>query len=391
MDFTLLPLVTAEIASNVYDIKQHTDSLDKAFIKSSANTYFNLTGNSSNPALRLRGTSGGNIIRKETGFGIFAQGKALYKNQALLAFRGTAGMLDLVTDSHLSPKLNQGSQLVHAGFQKTFDSLFEQVKTALALRESSIDTIHIVGHSLGGAIATLYANWISQHLNMQVKLYTFGSPRVGMDGFSKTLTRRLGADNIHRTYHRTDIIPMIPLWPYYHTPFNGIDCYLDSPGFPGLNYHSMQKYKDRVAGQTSWRSLHRAAPHPVYDQLVKDMFATGSVHKQIHGGFYLLNRSMTYVFDKLNQMGLIVIQAVLMTGATAWDLLALTLQKAASISLEAHGLITTLMKQILKTLGRAITVTSNLTYAFIKAVFDMMNNVLYKTAREALKIVHNAI
>ena len=85
-----------------------------------------------NPSLCLKGTSGGNIIRKQTGFGLFAQGKDHYRNQALLAFRGTNGMLDLVTDAHLSPKANHGSNLVHSGFQKTFESLFEPVKKALA-------------------------------------------------------------------------------------------------------------------------------------------------------------------------------------------------------------------------------------------------------------------
>lgn len=75
--------------------------------------------------------------------------------------------------------------------------------------------VHCIGHSLGGAIANLAAEWAANTLNKKVKLYTFGSPRVGFasGGFANKLTTALLPENIHRVYHNNDPVPMIPTFP----------------------------------------------------------------------------------------------------------------------------------------------------------------------------------
>jgi len=74
-------------------------------------------------------------------------------------------------------------------------------------------------------------------------LYTFGSPRVGFEDFARSLTHNIGQKNIYRAYHRTDVVSMIPMWPFVHVPQPGIECFIDSPGLvPGIDYHKMDKY-----------------------------------------------------------------------------------------------------------------------------------------------------
>ncbi len=72
--------------------------------------------------------------------------------------------------------------------------------------------IHCVGHSLGGALATLAANWLKSfpEVNAKVHLYTFGAPRVGGKSFSMNATQRL--DSIFRCVNGADPVPKVPVY-----------------------------------------------------------------------------------------------------------------------------------------------------------------------------------
>ena len=69
-------------------------------------------------------------------------------------------------------------------------------------------------HSLGGALATLGANWIKAQYKVPVKLYTFGSPRVGHNPFA--IQSETSLNGIYRAVHRSDPVPMVPVWPFVH-------------------------------------------------------------------------------------------------------------------------------------------------------------------------------
>lgn len=94
--------------------------------------------------------------------------------------------------------------MVHAGFNKTFYSMKPALQEFVAanIRDKITGCVHIVGHSLGGALATLSADWIKAEYSLPVKLYTFGSPRVGLDNFSRAATSRI--DKIYRCTHGAD-------------------------------------------------------------------------------------------------------------------------------------------------------------------------------------------
>src|SRR5262249_17886627 len=109
------------------------------------------------------------------------------------------------------------------------------------------DHIHCVGHSLGGAVANLVAYYLKSSYANDVKLYTFGAPRVGTYfGLPKALEKKLGESNIYRVSHQLDPITMIPTFPFLHVLGNDDDrnnLTLRSPSQgPSMKNHSMDTY-----------------------------------------------------------------------------------------------------------------------------------------------------
>lgn len=74
--------------------------------------------------------------------------------------------------------------------------------------------VFITGHSLGGALATLYATMLhcSGETEMTSKIaaiYTFGQPRVGDIGFANYARRKL--DSLYyRVVYCNDLVPRVP-------------------------------------------------------------------------------------------------------------------------------------------------------------------------------------
>jgi len=125
---------------------------------------------------------------------------------------------------------------------------------------NNIHTVHCIGHSLGGAIATICGDWIKRSYNYNTWVYTFGSPRVGLVNFSQECTTKLGSDHIKRCFHKSDPVPMIPTWPFVHTPYSGQDYFLPSPGlFFNSKCHDMELYCKSVDGK-GWKELSGYIP-----------------------------------------------------------------------------------------------------------------------------------
>ena len=107
---------------------------------------------------------------------------------AVLSFRGTESthLPDLKSDAQLRlVALARGTRArVHVGFLKALDEVWGGVDEELArLAENNIP-VWYTGHSLGAALATVAASRRPPR-----QLVTFGSPRVGDEGFSRTLEK----------------------------------------------------------------------------------------------------------------------------------------------------------------------------------------------------------
>ncbi|RKE84691.1 lipase family protein [Rhizobium sp. AG855] len=151
-------------------------------------------------------------------------------SSAVIIFRGTRECIDwIISNVRCFPTSMHGPQdehpLVHRGFQQALyyedkttgttalSSIFARIERLL----SSVDHIVVTGHSLGGAIATLFAVKLAlarPETRSRLKVVTFGAPAVGLGEF-KSLVGRLDFP-ITRIVHANDAVPFAPPLFYQH-------------------------------------------------------------------------------------------------------------------------------------------------------------------------------
>lgn len=137
---------------------------------------------------------------------------AINEDSLLLAFRGTESgdNRDLITDSKIVQAKFFDYGRAHRGFIQALENLLEQLDTDLdALFREKQRRLIICGHSLGGALATLYG--LHQH-DKSPEIYTIGCPRVGGISFAKNAEKRI---NVYRILNDNDLIPKLPTPPFY--------------------------------------------------------------------------------------------------------------------------------------------------------------------------------
>ena len=111
---------------------------------------------------------------------------------------------------------------VHEGFYRSWTRSKLQVQVNDAIRAVGarwgFPPVVVVGHSLGGALATLCAaELVTEHSLTDVSLYTFGCPRVGNAAFAKAMKNFSIAST--RVTHDRDIVPSVP---FEHMGFHHI-------------------------------------------------------------------------------------------------------------------------------------------------------------------------
>jgi triacylglycerol lipase len=131
---------------------------------------------------------------------------------------------------------------VHRGFYDFYKSMrVDFYKSIMSLYKN--DTIILLtGHSLGGALATLFYVDLKAHGYQNVALYTYGAPRVGNIKFSHYLNQ-LG--NCYRIMNTEDIVTNLPFpisgkW-LYEQSCSPID-FTDNMGTVSLNH--LEAYKE---------------------------------------------------------------------------------------------------------------------------------------------------
>ena len=106
------------------------------------------------------------------------------KGFVVVVFRGTEPnkFKDIAADLKIWRVRSDTKGRVHAGFKESCDDLYTEVFNWIT-KNTHMKKIIVTGHSLGAAVATLFASRINAD-----ELYTFGSPRVGNRTFVRTLT-----------------------------------------------------------------------------------------------------------------------------------------------------------------------------------------------------------
>ncbi|MBI3885953.1 MAG: lipase family protein [Opitutae bacterium] len=134
---------------------------------------------------------------------------------AVLAFRGTEQKLeDFVTDAEF--KLIPGAALnvpghVHHGFARALTSVAGRLDALVTDLKARRVLLHVTGHSLGGALATLAALRVArlkEACPIQT-VHTFGSPRVGDETFVQAFDA-LFKGRSYRFVNDEDLVTRVP-------------------------------------------------------------------------------------------------------------------------------------------------------------------------------------
>jgi hypothetical protein len=159
------------------------------------------------------------------------QGFVAIKNRTIyVVFRGSESKKDFQNDASIQkvPFIKEGEK-VHIGFKSSWEPVAEDVYLAISEaseRMSTVDSVVVCGHSLGGAVATLMAYSIKNRFyGFHVECCTIGSPRVGNKVFKQNFDKS-GIESI-RVVHNNDLVTHTPYIGFQHVNFQ---LRLDSDG-----------------------------------------------------------------------------------------------------------------------------------------------------------------
>lgn len=381
----LEPYQAAALADDVYAItRQNSLDLTIKYLKSEHGDYFDFS-----PESMLKGKSGGpGFLKYRTGFGFALVGKkgTKYAGQAFIMFRGTQYLADWLTNLNIGVTRSKSGHPLHDGFNTTFKTMLPHLKTFVAAAvKNGVRTFHCIGHSLGGALATICAEWIKSSQGIKPFLYTFGSPRVGLSGFAERCTNSLTGSHIFRAYHRTDVVPMIPPWPFVHTPFRGQDYYIPSPGLhPGSKWHDMGLYYDSVE-ELSWDKLGGLREQERTDKLIETWLKHDAPVALTITSLEWINDALIYVIKKCLSGAARFISDTYTTGMTLVDQLAIILHKGINLAATVSSWVTYLIRKMLSLLGlKKVVDAADMTKEFIRSLLAKLHRKINDYAKQAL-------
>ena len=140
---------------------------------------------------------------------------------SIIVIRGTANEANVLSD--IDVRLVSDARtgiLLHKGFRDAARSEEHtsepSTKTGRTIVQGQTltypleHTVHVTGHSLGGAVAQIIGMWLHKR-GKNVQVFSYGSPKVSDQVLSS------GQPTHWRVVRRSDPIPFTPPWPYRHT------------------------------------------------------------------------------------------------------------------------------------------------------------------------------
>jgi len=140
---------------------------------------------------------------------------------SIIVIRGTANEANVLSDIdvRLVDDVRTGIKL-HKGFRDAAITIMQIIDTEMKTGRNIVQgksrkypleqTVHVTGHSLGGAVAQIIGMWLHKR-GKNVQVFSYGSPKVSSQVLSS------GQPSHWRVVRLSDPIPMSPPWPYRHT------------------------------------------------------------------------------------------------------------------------------------------------------------------------------
>ncbi|WP_158135652.1 lipase family protein [Vibrio navarrensis] len=383
----LSPKLAAELAYLPYQFITHRDK--KTLV---AERFVTKEFDLSKEKQGFTGKTGGifGIGRKTEGFALIGVGKGKRESELVISVRGTKTGHDWMTNLNLGLKGAPNSAVAHAGFVNVFHSLRPQIRQFILSQKKIPRHIHCVGHSLGGALASLFSDWIKSELKVSTTLYTFGAPRVGQASYARKSEET--NTNIYRCTHGADPVPLIPLWPFAHAPYNGKEYRLDDGigvyfAAHGMGANDTPGYLN-TANSESWGDLKVKS----VDFLNKPVRLKFDNRTQVFYTGYWANKLSAALVTLLNDAGpqyakAVEIQARISVGMTFYDHLAKNIERIVAVSEKLADQAKGLLGHMLVFAGRSVSKITDLSANFIRWVFKVTVGKLYSTAKRAVDAI----
>ena len=124
----------------------------------------------------------------------------------IIVIRGTANAENVQSDIDVRLVMDARTGIyLHKGFRDASTTIMQILDESYTVEH----TVHITGHSLGGAISQIIGMWLHKR-GHNVQIFSYGSPKVS--------SQVLDSQPTHwRVVRRSDPIPFTPPWPYSHT------------------------------------------------------------------------------------------------------------------------------------------------------------------------------
>lgn len=317
------------------------------------------------PQTGLIGSSGA-YVREQTGFGLICDRRGPEGPEMVVILRGTESGYDWASNLNVGLEVGPHGALVHSGFNRIYKTFREELARAISAQRPA--AVHFIGHSLGGALASLAAMDFAGGGQATGFLYTFGAPRVGSLGTSTVLDRRMSSARVRRVYALSDPVPMIPLLPFRHFGPGSIGIQ-DSFQSICADAHRMKTSYLPSMPKSGWPAMV-ALPHrsdPAY--WLARAAESGSFSRGM--AYFCLSHALGLIMVALNGLNL-----VLSSDITVLDRITDALAKGAILSAKIGEQVLSFARTALQVIGRLSVATAvtaaDLTVTFIRWVLELL-------------------
>ena len=127
---------------------------------------------------------------------------------------------DLCANRHILDPIKKVK--IHKGVYKqlTETNVYDKIANEIIkLNNESKYQIYIIGHSLGGALASLFGYLLSDTYTDDINVISFASPRVGNNNWKKSFEKKENLKHWRVTNSR-DIVTGLPYYGYKHVGCN---------------------------------------------------------------------------------------------------------------------------------------------------------------------------
>ena len=250
--------------------------------------------------------------------------------------------------------------------------------------------VHCIGHSLGGAVASLAADWCHPNVSREVILYTFGQPRVGLMVFSSMTTLKLKKANIHRVFNTTDPVPMVPIFPYTHLPFGSYGHRLDSDDLiTSGDAHKMTNYIGKInkLKTGTWQGVPRAKALFDHEHAIEEYLNSRRYENPMYPHtFEMLEGAIHWMLRKVLKNLVEVVNLVAIGVHTFIDLLAKELHKIALLADASSELVKKFMRKVMRVLGIPEKILdANISLSFFTHLLRTLTRRMYELAQKAIR------